>query len=103
MSFGLSHLSFMALAPGEQLGPMSTVTILVGPNNSGKSLALREIEAWCGGDDNPRLVVGDVDATWPSAESEIRDLIHPFETRSQSGQPPGKIWVSGRLSGSADA
>jgi len=84
----------MALAPAEQLGQMSTVTILVGPNNSGKSLALREIEAWCGGDDNPRLVVGDLDATWPSAESEIRDLIHPFETSPQPGQSPGQISIA---------
>jgi ABC-type cobalamin/Fe3+-siderophores transport system ATPase subunit len=27
----------------------STVVVLVGPNNSGKSLALREIEEWCCG------------------------------------------------------
>ncbi|QVN12033.1 AAA family ATPase [Burkholderia sp. LAS2] len=36
---------------------LSPVTILVGPNNSGKSLALREIEQWC---HSARRLVGNV-------------------------------------------
>ena len=35
-------------APGVDLCP-TTVTVLVGPHNSGKSLALQEIENWCVG------------------------------------------------------
>ncbi len=42
-----------------------TVTVFVGPNNSGKSLALREIESWCWNDDSARNVVATVSVIPP--------------------------------------
>ncbi len=39
---------------------IQTIAILVGPNNSGKSLALRELEEWCFGVNGNRKVIKDV-------------------------------------------
>ena len=61
---------------------MEGVTIFVGPNNSGKSLVLREVEmAIAGGVDFVELkIVKDFEIDWPS-ESEIKSIISKMELR----------------------
>lgn len=79
---------------GLELTP-ATVLILVGPNNSGKSLALREIESWCVGQNRDRLVVEDVSVSFPDQEEEALDLLDVFKTNPPSGQYDslGHIWI----------
>ena len=107
MSLQLSRLTFVA-APGLP-GEASPVTILVGPNNSGKSLALREISAWADGEDVDRKVVEHLDVEWSVAD-DVLQLLKPFETTLSPGeatQPnsiiiapfkpgrgPNRLWVS---------
>ena len=94
----LSALKFKAGreagAHGLELEP-TTVLILVGPNNSGKSLALREIESWCVGEDRDRLVVEDVAASLPEDEALAVELLKRFKTTPPSGQQtsPGHLWI----------
>lgn len=69
-ALNLSSLLFRAgpkpADPALRISP-TTVTVLVGPNNSGKSLALREIEQWCVGNDQQRIVVDSIEASFLSA------------------------------------
>lgn len=62
------------------------MTILVGPNNSGKSLALREIADWAEGADRERKVVNELDVHWPTSDSEVLALLEPFETEPQPNE-----------------
>src|SRR4051794_23292003 len=79
MTLQLTRLTLKA-SPGNPGAP-STVTILVGPNNSGKSLALREIASWAAGNDaSVRHVVDELDVEWPSDASAVESLLKPFET-----------------------
>lgn len=61
----------------------STVVVLVGPNNSGKSLALRELEEWCTGGQPSFQVLSEVDVEYPNTFEEILALLETFRT-----QPP---------------
>jgi len=67
----LSKIRFHA-GPHPEASPLEidvpTVTILVGPNNSGKSLALRELENWCCNINEDRKVIADVEVPFPSSE-----------------------------------
>jgi energy-coupling factor transporter ATP-binding protein EcfA2 len=74
---------------------LGKVLILVGPNNSGKSLALREIEQWCSGQDNARKVVDKIDINYPNDGEEALQLLREFETQPPDNQlpQPGQIWV----------
>lgn len=66
---------------------LEPVTILVGPNNSGKSLALREIEDWCNGVDQEERVIDSISAEFPSSEEEAEELMEPFlRTEDRGGQ-----------------
>src|ERR1700722_16469119 len=78
MPLQLSRLTFLAAEglPGE----VSPVTILVGPNNSGKSLALREIASWAEGSDKERKVVDQLDVEWPLDETQVTAMLKPFQT-----------------------
>jgi len=58
----------------------------VGPNNSGKSLALREIATWADGSDAERKVVDELDVEWPSTEADLFTLLATFETEPQLGE-----------------
>jgi energy-coupling factor transporter ATP-binding protein EcfA2 len=71
------------------------VLILVGPNNSGKSLALKEIEQWCSGQDNTRKVVDKIEINYPNDGDEGMQLLREFETQPPNNQlpQPGHIWV----------
>lgn len=59
--------------------PMSGVTIFVGPNNSGKSLVLREIESLCitSTDLSKLNIVTDFEINWPD-QSEIENILESF-------------------------
>ncbi len=72
-----------------------TVTVFVGPNNSGKSLALREIESWCWNDDTARNVIATVSVIPPSSSEECDLLLKPFITDPPKNQTvaPDSIWV----------
>jgi hypothetical protein len=64
-------------APPATITPGS-VTIAVGPNNSGKSLLLKELKQWSGGGQEPPLspwpggeVLSGADAYWPADEAAL--------------------------------
>lgn len=79
------------------------VLVIVGPNNSGKSLALREIEAACTGSESPTKVVARVEALFPVDSQEVFELLEPFEVSGPPGlapDPDSKFVVSWRAQGS---
>lgn len=94
----LSKLQFRAgAAPGETplvLSP-GTVTIFVGPNNAGKSLSLREIEAWCLGKDVDRKVIESVEAEFEDDPRIAEELLREFETDPPPPQTtaPEHVWI----------
>lgn len=71
-----------------------SVTLLVGPNNSGKSQALREIETWCLGTQVEPIVVGEIELALPDTIGEARAMLVPFETDPPAGQAQqiGQVW-----------
>lgn len=81
------------MAPLE-LNP-NNIILLVGPNNSGKSLALREIENWCIGSDFPTKVVGTIELDFPATYSEAYALLQPFTIPTPAGQShsPQYLWA----------
>src|SRR5690348_10463745 len=73
----------------------STVVVLVGPNNSGKSLALRELENLCWGQNTVRKVVEEIDVEFPASEEEAVDWVQPFKANPPEGQTdaPDTWWI----------
>ncbi|HZT03104.1 MAG TPA: hypothetical protein VFA39_12635 [Steroidobacteraceae bacterium] len=55
------------------------VVLLVGPNNSGKSLALREIENWCIGQNETRKVIDQLDVSLPATADAAIELFQPIQ------------------------
>jgi hypothetical protein len=95
MALELTRLTFTAAS--NQPGTASAVTILVGPNNSGKSLALREIEAWARGSNNERFVINEVDVSWPSSAADAIELVRPFIMAPAPGEAlpePGSVLLA---------
>jgi hypothetical protein len=82
----LTGVTFVAgSAPGEPSTSVAPghVTVLVGPNNSGKSLALQEIAWWANGSGGrraqpwqPGSVIQSIEARWPSDSSELCLLLN---------------------------
>jgi ABC-type polar amino acid transport system ATPase subunit len=72
-----------------------TVTILVGPNNSGKSLALREIENWCWNVNEEKKVIKKIQMPFPSTEEEALSLVkaHKTDPPENQTQALNHIWV----------
>ncbi len=72
------------------------ITVFVGPNNSGKSLALREIESWCKmGMREPHRVVAEIGAKLPDAKQALAEL-EPFRLQrlsSNQAVPEGHIAI----------
>lgn len=79
---------------GLEIDP-GTVLILVGPNNSGKSLALREIENWCFGQETSRKVVEALEVDFPEEPEDAERLVREFETNPppNQGPVPGQFWI----------
>jgi hypothetical protein len=98
MAFELDRLVFRAAS--DRNGTPSPVTVLVGPNNSGKSLALREIDAWTRGSDERRAVIEEIDVLRPESRAEVESLIAPFVTSPNEGEiaPPDSILLQAQLS-----
>jgi len=97
-SLRLSSIRFHA-GPGPGRPPLEvqpgTVLIFVGPNNAGKSLALREIENWCFGQDTPRMVVDSIEVDLPDDPETAEKLLRELETDPPPNQAaiPGRIWI----------
>src|SRR4051794_35761282 len=60
----------------------STVVVLIGPNNSGKSLALREIETWCTSGDRERKVIDSISVDFPADIDSATELLASFTVES---------------------
>lgn len=71
----------------------SRVIVLVGPNNAGKSMALRELEGWASGTDSERLVIKDAEVHWPNLEESL-NLMSPFEATSPNPMPADHLFLS---------
>lgn len=62
------------------------ITVLVGPNNSGKSSTLREIEGWCKtGPQQQRKLIAQISVDLPEVEQALAEL-EPFKRRPGTGQ-----------------
>ena len=72
------------------------VTILVGPNNAGKSLTLREIEAWVSGQDVQLRVLDTIVLETPSTFAELMELLRPFRAERVEDQETrlGHFWLT---------
>src|SRR3989442_13374509 len=72
-----------------------TAVIFVGPNNAGKSLALREIENWCFGQDSQRKVVDSIEIDFPDDPEDAEQLARKFEMPPPDDQAstPGHFWL----------
>lgn len=94
----LSTAKFHA-GPGPGKPPLEikpgTVVIFVGPNNSGKSLALREIENWCFGQDTVRKVIDSIEVDFPDDPAHAEQLLKEFESSPppNQGPAPGHFWI----------
>src|SRR5215207_352758 len=84
-----TRLRFRAgLGPGEEpleIEP-ATVTVLVGPNNSGKSLTLREIETWCSSANGDRKIIDSIEVEFPTDVEATKTLMEPFIAWSEIGK-----------------
>src|SRR6266487_3097233 len=80
-SLRISELRFAA-GPSRDKPPLRVrpnhVTILVGPNNSGKSQTLREINSW--NDTSELKVLSDISMNVPSEDSDIDELFLQFKS-----------------------
>ncbi len=62
------------------------ITVLVGPNNSGKSSTLREIGGWCKtGPQQQRKLIAHIEVDLPNVEQALAEL-EPFKRRPGTGQ-----------------
>ncbi|HVZ58714.1 MAG TPA: AAA family ATPase [Patescibacteria group bacterium] len=63
------------------------VVVFVGPNNSGKSLSLREIEDWSTiGSDSPRKIIQDIEMNYTKRGIEIEKIYKFFSSKPPGGQ-----------------
>ena len=98
-SLRLRKIKFLSGKKGAGVIPLEInlgkVLIIVGPNNSGKSLALREIEGWCSGQDNPRKVVDKIEVDFPDDPDYALQLLREFETAPPQDRvpQPNILWV----------
>lgn len=69
--------------------------MLVGPNNSGKSLALREIEQWCRGRDELASVIREITVDFPDSIDQVIELVGPLRGAPppNSGLGPDDLWI----------
>ena len=73
------------------------VTVLIGPNNSGKSQTLREVEHDCTGFNtgDPRLLVEGVELEIPESGDEFMEMVAPYNVPQPRGQamPAGHFFL----------
>ena len=65
--------------------PIKNILLLVGPNNSGKSTCLREIEKKCLDMVHPNKIIQDVNFEFPNTPEETKNLIKKFKTKADAG------------------
>lgn len=87
MSIKIKKLSFVA-GPKPNSDPLEfssgTLTLLVGPNNSGKSQTLREIENLCTEKINSGKILQSLELEYPKDNEEIKKLLEVFEIQSEN-------------------
>lgn len=73
------------------------VTVLIGPNNSGKSQTLREIEADCiSANTGSSLVIDGLEIEMPTDAGKMLALLDPFDRGTPPGNSPaspGYVWL----------
>lgn len=72
------------------------VTVLVGPNNSGKSQTLREIELICRGQNPVCTILDSIELEWPETYEELMALLKPQITDPPRNNTPevGSFWIA---------
>jgi|GEM_PF-2731640 len=76
-----------------------SVLLLVGPNNSGKSMALREIEDGCLGEDKARKVLDEIEIDFPTRAEKAYDLVEAISFPPEvGGSQDRQIWRTFRYS-----
>ncbi|MGO9613604.1 MAG: ATP-dependent nuclease [Dissulfurispiraceae bacterium] len=66
--------------------PIGAITIFLGPNNSGKSVALKEIESWCrAGPIGNTLIISDIKFRLPR-DDELEEELEQLRLNPQQGQ-----------------
>lgn len=103
---GVLRLKRLKLKAGSSpaSGPLEiecpNVTIVVGPNNSGKSLLLREIETWCVGNEMHIEVdyksVSSIELTLPENGATAMEMLTPFRGAPRNSETTlaGHYWLS---------
>jgi hypothetical protein len=96
VDFRLGQIKFVAgTSPGRepaQLDP-GPVTVFVGPNNSGKSLALMEIHSWANQQVEPPQpwpggrVVATIEGHWPADEDALNQFLAPVDIAVENPDP----------------
>lgn len=72
------------------------ITVFVGPNNSGKSLTLREIENWCKiGPEHQRKIIKQISVRLPDVDLALADL-EPYKIRPSAGQAVREEYITVR-------
>lgn len=80
LKFGSSESSVpLSFAPG-------SLTVLVGPNNSGKSLFLRELKSYCANSAQPFSIIHDVSCVEFATIEEFEKWLKPAITFEDNGQ-----------------
>jgi hypothetical protein len=80
------------LSASLQISPVPDVTVFVGPNNSGKSTCLKEIEQWAkGGDTTSFKVVRSLTFELPTTRDQVLDLLRPMESTDSAVAANGQV------------
>ena len=95
----IQHLKFRAggTATGSPLEvDTPNVTVLVGPNNAGKSATLREIERWCQGQSGESLLVDEIELLLPDTFEDLMAMLDDHVTDPPEGEiaDPERMWIS---------
>ncbi len=75
---------------------ITNVTVIVGPNNSGKSLALREIEEYCSGANPVLKVFDEIEIIYPDTFEEFEAMMKIHQTEPPENQiaQPEHFWIA---------
>lgn len=68
--------------------PTDSVVVLVGPNNSGKSATLREIESWAYGEETDRKLIESVEIQRPRDAQAALRLVQYYKSSTPAGYGP---------------